>query len=394
MNVETTVRVGQIHGRWIDDLDAIADLRSSWDDLAVAASQPYGAPAWLWSWWKHAAQAGWRLRVALAFEGDVLIGVAPFFVDRGLAGGARYRVMGAMTTSRVDLLALPGRERDLATITARLLAAADPAPRTLRFDGIPATSPYPRMIREEWPGATPPTIYDEHSLPAPTVALDAEDFEAWLAAKSSNFRQQMRRQLRKIENQGGAFRISTDLATLDDDLADFSRLHHLRWTPKGGSGVLNPQTEAMLREAAAELIPRGRFRLWSLEVEGAVVSSQIFVGAGREVDYWLGGFDDEVAELKPSIMTIFKAIEDGFAAGATRMGLGSGGQPYKYRFAEGEDMLVWSILSFGPGAAAVGRLELAPLQARALLAERLSPRFKKQLRRVWGTVRRTNPSSG
>src|SRR5207237_381865 len=75
-----------------------------------ASRRPYCAPAWMLAWWRHAAPRRAALRVILVRRGDELLGVAPFFVDRGYGGLARYRFLAAGTSMRVEPLACPGAE--------------------------------------------------------------------------------------------------------------------------------------------------------------------------------------------------------------------------------------------------------------------------------------------
>jgi CelD/BcsL family acetyltransferase involved in cellulose biosynthesis len=95
-------------------------------------------------------------------------------------------------------------------------------------------------------------------------------------------------------------------------------------------------------------------RLWTLEAEGAAISSQLFVAAGGAVTYWLGGFDPAWAREHPALVVLLRAVEDAFARGDERMDLGAGAQPYKQRFATGEDALVSSVVPLrGPRLALV-----------------------------------------
>jgi CelD/BcsL family acetyltransferase involved in cellulose biosynthesis len=124
---------------------------------------------------------------------------------------------------------------------------------------------------------------------------------------------------------------------LEADLNSFARLHHARWHHRGGSRALDERVERLLSRVSGELMPSGRFRLWSLEVSGTPVSMHLFVaGAGGQA-YWLGGFDDAWAAQHPGIQVLVHAVEDGIARGEQWLELGPGGQPYKYRLADSED---------------------------------------------------------
>jgi CelD/BcsL family acetyltransferase involved in cellulose biosynthesis len=166
-------------------------------------------------------------------------------------------------------------------------------------------------------------------------------FEQWLKSRSRNFRQQMRRSRRQLEREGVQFVMVSSDADLVDGLRSFAELHYGRWHDRGGSAVLDRGVEAMLVDAGRALLPEARFRLWLARHEGRAISAHIFVAAGGEVSYWLGGFDEAWAAQHPSLLVILEALEHCFSSGDGRLDLNSGGQGYKYRFADSEDTLIW-----------------------------------------------------
>ena len=114
-----------------------------------------------------------------------------------------------------------------------------------------------------------------------------------------------------------------------------------------------------LGEAAAAMGP-DRLRLWAAEVEGELISVQLFQAAGGEVKYWNGGWLEEHADVKPTMLTILAAIEDAIARGERRLDLGAGTHDYKLRFADGEDPLAWGGLIVRNRRWPRTRAELAP----------------------------------
>jgi CelD/BcsL family acetyltransferase involved in cellulose biosynthesis len=81
--------------------------------------------------------------------------------------------------------------------------------------------------------------------------------------------------------------------------------------------------------------------LWAAEIDGVPISIQMFLAAGGEIKYWNGGWLEEHADLKPTMLTILAALEDGIARGERRLDLGAGTHAYKLRFADSEDPLTW-----------------------------------------------------
>ena len=97
---------------------------------------------------------------------------------------------------------------------------------------------------------------------------------------------------------------------------------------------------------------------------------QLFHAAGGQIKYWNGGWMEQHADLKPTMLTILAALEDGIARGEHALDLGAGTHPYKLRFADGDDPLSWGGLIVRNGRWPRTRAELAPrvLRYRAKLA--------------------------
>ena len=131
----------------------------------------------------------------------------------------------------------------------------------------------------------------------------------------------------------------------------------------------------------ARTLPPSRFRLWSTEVAGRTISSHLFLAAGGEVSYWLGGFDDSWTAQQPALQTILTAIEHALEQGDDRLDLGPGGQEYKYRFSDGEDVLrTVTVVPRGARYRHVRAL-LVPDHARRAVTARVPEGWKPGLRR-------------
>ena len=309
--------------------------RTAWDDLAVARRRPYCAPGWMLSWLRAAAPARTLLHACVVTDGAELVGIAPFWSD----GDGRYALLAERTAYPLEPLTVEGREAETAAAVAGLLAAASPPPREIALTGVPSESPWPGLLAAQCAAS----ITCTREEPVPTVALRHPSMAAWLDTRSRNFRQQLRRGRRKLEESGAQFRLSSP-DELDRDLDSLARLHHARWSGRGGSRALDAPREAMLRLAGRELGPE-RFRLVSIDVDGESISAHLFVRAGATRAYWLGGFDDRWEACRPSLQVLAAAIEDGIECGDERLELGPGGQDYKYRLADGEDAVSWVTLA-------------------------------------------------
>ena len=368
----------------IEDVARLEALGDGWDQLAVDAGEPFRSPHWMLPWWEHASPAGARLRVVAVTDGDALVGLAPLYSDPRRSSVSRYRFLSAPAALRTGPLVRPGHEAEVMHEVCRILGPVDPPADLITLDGVSTRDGWPQQMRSAWPGGRPPRVLHDISRPAPWLDLSQGTYETWLASKSKNFREQMRRRRRKLEKMGATFRLTKNESEVEADLDSFIRLHHSRWKERGGSGVLTNAVERMLPTVAGRLLAGGRFRLWTLEVDGRAISSHLFIAAGGDVSYWLGGFDEEWSAQQPSLQVLIVAIEDAWARGDRRVDLGGGGQSYKYRLADLVETLEWSYFVPAGPKYARSRAELLPtLTKRAVLA-RIPKESKDRVKRALG----------
>jgi CelD/BcsL family acetyltransferase involved in cellulose biosynthesis len=340
----------------VDTLDGAQALSGRWDALAVDAGLPLCTPGWMLSWWRHMAPSPSELRMLALREGDDLVALAPWFAHRGEGGRLDMRFLGAELSDRVDVLCVPGREREVAAALRAGILALSPRPDLVAFEAVPERSRWTRELA----GARL-ARYENSVIVAPTVALpqDGAGFEGWMASRSSNFRSQMRRMRRRLAERGGQVRQIVDPGETGAALDALLSMHAGRWEGRAESRLTGPGVREWLGEAAAAMGP-DRLRLWAAEIDGELISVQLFQAAGSEIKYWNGGWLEQHADVKPTMLTILAAIEDAIARGQRRLDLGAGTHDYKLRFADGEDPIAWGGLIVRNGRWLRTRAELAP----------------------------------
>ena len=184
------------------------------------------------------------------------------------------------------------------------------------------------------------------------------------------------------EAANGSIRLVRTADEIDRGLDEFFRLHHLRWRARGGSSALNASVERMIRDVSSSA--QRPFAVPIVDRRGGRPSG----GGGRvpqrrgETSYWLGGFDDAAARFEPALLTILAAVKHAFEIGDHRMDLGPGDQPYKWRFADGHDVIGWDLLVARGIKAPLARSQMLPWRGRMFLAEHLPPSAKTFAKRV------------
>ena len=367
---------GRARVELVQDERSALSLWSDWDRLASEASRPFATPSWCLSWWLHAAPLDTELSVCVVEEGGEIVGLAPFCIGRR-AGVRIVRPLAYGAGVRIEPLCHPGREREVGHRIATALAGAREA-TIVELPGLPVQSPWPGILAEGMGGA----VSTSRTMLSPFVKLADRSFEDWLASRGRHFRKRMAAGKRRLEDAGGVFRLSGP-AEVEADLRAFARLHYKRWSDRGGSRRLSSSLERTVLASTRQLLPQGRLRVWSLEIGGQIVASEVFLAAGGHVSAWLGGFDEGSERFSPSLQLILRALEDGFERGDERLDLGPSAEPdFKARFAGSGEQLAWfSIRPRGRGlsrARAVATANAAPHR----LGERLNPGQKSWIRKV------------
>ena len=374
----------------IDDLGRLEAVVPDWDALAVARSLPLSAPGWLLAWWRSLAPADAQLRVVVVRDGSgALVGLAPYHAVRE-GGLVHLRPLGAEDMGIRNVpLAAEGLEVPVARAVAAALAGSRPAPSVVHLSQVDTDSPWPMLLRRAWPGLFPPRLERVRDAPAPTLHLDAASYEEWLASKSSNFRQRLRRDTRKLEEKGARTWMARTPAELDEALGAFHRLHAARWGDE--SPLASDAGHRMMLNAGHALLAAERFRAWTMAVDDTVVTVQIFVAAGGEVTYWNGGWDADWSSYSPAMIGIAAGLEDAFARGERRMDFGEGEHHYKTRLADRDEPITWARLM--PRDVRYGRtLALtAPARARRLARTALDKVPAPVRERVERLARRGGP---
>ena len=301
-------------------------LRPEWSRLAAASGNVFATPEFHETWWRefgggrddllHAARADGELRalVALARERR-----GPLRLLR-LAGHGPGDELGPVCAPDDVPAALAGLRALLTRIPHDVFVAEQ-----LAADARPEEVLGARVLSTDG---------------SPVLAAPAGGWEAVLASRSKNFRDQVRRRERKLFREHDAAFRPGDPERLDADLDTLFSLHGARWNA-GSRFSGQERFQRAFAHAAAE---RGWLRLWFLEVDGAPRAAwQGFRFGGAEL-YYQAGRDPAWDRESVGFVLLAHTIRAAFEDGAREYRFGRGGEEYKRRFTDVD-----------PGLATVGR---------------------------------------
>ena len=282
----------------VSDIGGLEALGTAWWTLfdACPEATPFQSPAWLIAWWR-AFHPG-DLRTVAIRDGERLVGLAPFYVERAIAGD-RLLAVGIGISDYLDVLVAPDCR---GAVLSALAAAIEGLPGWQEWEltdmapfaagrGLPVRS---GCASEEVPAAA------RYGL-----RLENEPARLMPGQKARKLRQAEHRARR----DGGYTILEADAASLERLLNRLIDLHRERWTARGETGVFaDPRVERCHREALPQLLERGMLRLYGLERRGRITAVQLAFAHRRRAYAYLGGFDPADALVSPGTLLTAHAI--------------------------------------------------------------------------------------
>jgi CelD/BcsL family acetyltransferase involved in cellulose biosynthesis len=218
------------------------------------------------------------------------------------------------------------------------------------------------------PGAGAEELGGRTLLREPSPIVEAPDggFEGFLAARSRNFRSQVRRKEKKLLERGLTYRLSDDPERLDADMGTLAELHEARWGAEG-SGALRGRRAAFHLDFARAALERGWLRLWLAEVDGRAVAAWYGFRFANSEWYYQSGRDPDWDNDSVGLVLLAHTIREAFDDGLRTYRLLRGGESYKDRFATSDPGLQTVVAGRGALGQIAERSALPALKLRRLL---------------------------
>jgi CelD/BcsL family acetyltransferase involved in cellulose biosynthesis len=323
---------GSGHVEVVESGELDADALAAWRRLALERGNPFASPDWLGA----CVEAGEVTRPIVMVAHDAKHGYGGFLpLGRSKAGA--LRLPGNRLADWYEP-ACP-REMEGQFLGACAGALAGLGCHVLALD---------RWAGEVEPFASQGRLRARRARPddaLPFVEFGPGGWDEYLAGRSRNFRSQLGRRRRKLEEGPGLeFRLA-DRSSLDEDWETFKRLHEARWSARGQPGVLAGESGEVHRAFARTALERGWLRLWVMSVGGNPVGAWYGWRLGDRYGYQLSGFDPAMSKAGIGVVLLAHTIEQGAAEGARIYDLLWGDEPYKERFETGRRMVPSLILT-------------------------------------------------
>jgi CelD/BcsL family acetyltransferase involved in cellulose biosynthesis len=348
----------------VERLARLEDLEDEWDELAARSGNLFATREWVFTWWRHFG-GGRPLRLFACREpSGRLVAIVPVF-ESTRRPVRTLRFIGHALGDRVGPICAPGDVSRTARALVRALRDGTLGGDVLIGEQSPA--------EERWAGLMGATTVRREGSPVLDIA--GATFDGWLASRSRNFREQVRRRERKlVRDHALAYRMCDSPDTLEADLETLFELHAARWGPEGEAFV--PHTRPFHRDFAALALERGWLRLWVMTLDGRPVAAWQGFRYGDVDWYYQAGRDPEYETSAVGFVLLSHSIRDAMAAGVREYRLGRGGEDYKRRFSNRDPGLEKFVAARG----ARGALS----RGAAATAAALPPAWRRPLGRLAG----------
>ena len=324
--------LGCLRVGWLEGSQECLD----WDALAERAGNVFATSVWAAAWWRHWG-AGRRPLIAACRRPDgTLAAVLPLYE----AARRPLRVLRFLGHGPGDLLGPLCAPEDRGE-TARTLLG-------LLHDGQLAWNVVLAQqvaSGDGWPAALGGRVLRrEHS---PVLPLRWPSWDAYLADRSANFRQQVRRRERRLAREHRLeFRRTTAPETLQRDLDVLFALHSARWGDRA-SRALAESRRRFHREFAACALERGWLRLWFLELDGAPVAAWYGFRLGGVESYYQAGRDPAWDHASVGFVLLAHSVRGALEDGMREYRFLRGAEGYKDRFTDDRGELETFVVTRG-----------------------------------------------
>jgi CelD/BcsL family acetyltransferase involved in cellulose biosynthesis len=308
----------------------IASIEDEWRALAEQRGSAFVTPEWFRSWSEHRPDSASPLVAAARREDGSLAGVMPLVLD----ASRRPRVIRFAGASLGDRFVPAAREADEHEVAAAAMSALQDEGVAGYMVALDHVDQHAAWWQAMGAASRPQrAVTEQQQSEIAYIRLsDYDDWEQYLASRSRNFRQQIRRRERALRRDHEVeLRAATD-ATLADDVGHLFDLHQRRWQGRARSSLAGPLARPVLEEFAERAQRRGWLRLRLLEVDGVPVAAFLGWRIGGSYAFFQSGFDPDWSQMSVGFVHLATTVRSALDEGAEEFDMLLGDEPYKSRF--------------------------------------------------------------
>lgn len=320
---------------------------ADWDRLAERCGNLFATREWISTWWQVFSSRGSLMSFTCRHRDGSLAALLPLYVSS--TGQQReLRFLGHRESDLLGPVCTPSDRPAVADAMRRAMRESRDRFDVFVGDDLPEAAGWSRTIGAQ----------SVRRTSSPVLRSEGKNWEAFLATRSRNFRQQVRRREQRLARVHALrYRLVTDPSRFNADFDVLLRLHEARWA--GVSRSFAGERAALHRAFAVKALERGWLRLWIAELDGCPAAAWYGFRYANAEWYYQAGRDQRYDELSVGFVLLAHTIRAALDDGVDEYRLLRGDEPYKLRFANDDAPLETVILASS---------ELAGAEASSVMA--------------------------
>ena len=307
---------------------ALTELGPRWDALVDSSSRlgPFPLSSWSRLWWRHLKPDHAELRLATVGRGEELVAVAPLWVGRDGDGSSMATFIGDADVTDYTGPAVSSAAADVAAALAIEVARREGA--VLDCRSTPDDFGFGAAL-EKAAGDAGLVVERMETEPAPVLDLPS-DIESYFGALDKKERHELRRKIRRFENEIGPARLDrADASSIEQHLELFFGWH--RKAPGDKAGFMTAEREAFFRAVASDFMAQGTLALDVLYGGDIPVAAGFSFVIGGTVYLYNSSLDPDRVRDSPGMVLLAGLIRRSIDDGLTRLDFLKGRERYKFQ---------------------------------------------------------------
>ena len=307
-----------MHVEILQDVKELSKLGVAWealcDDLGDSVTA-FASFAWYETWWRHFS-AGAALNVIVMWEADRLVGIAPLMLRHATIHGLSATVVCFIENNQSphnDFIVVPAFRESFLRAVMRFLfeqitvAAWD----VIVLNKLPVTSANYRTLIK---------ILDETGMQwRQEQVLDSRylipggSWDEFLAGRTPRTRKSFRNIQNRMHNAGAVsvrnIRTWEEFQQVREEAYNVARQS---WAEEAGDSIASPANLVFFDDLARIAAAKGWLSLWTLSLNGRIVSIEFHLRANGKVHAMRGHYLPEFAFLSPGTFLEMQILKSTF----------------------------------------------------------------------------------
>jgi CelD/BcsL family acetyltransferase involved in cellulose biosynthesis len=306
----------------IRDPDQLNELKCEWAVLAKSIHDitPFQLPEWIFTWFHHFGSG--ELHTLVFRHDHQMVGLLPAFVHEW-QGQKQMTLIGSGISDYLDPLIDPRFSSEFIEALGSYLESTLDW-EVCKWQDLTGNS---ALLHIQSRNAF--QVIGQQDTACSKIPLCGTFEQFW----SSRPRHVRRNVIRYRRHANESFIVTFEVATqaLPELLDSFIQLHGNRWRLKGESGMIEGNDSAsFLREIAKQFEHLGILRFFVLRFNREIAAIIIAWDYGRNLYFYLSGFDPRFAEFRPGQILLYECLRYAYTQNCESCDFLRGAEPYKF----------------------------------------------------------------